>query len=62
MPASLNVVTDFCNNSTTYIGIEKGYEEWLEGPSDDEQFEEKGINPDEEDEIVFNVRHTVGKT
>ena len=43
---------------TIYTGIEKGYEEWLEGDGEkDDEISEHGISEDEE--VTFNTKHTI---
>lgn len=45
---------------TIYTGIEKGYEQWLEVEEEKEEpVEEHGISEDEE--VVFNTKHTIEK-
>jgi len=46
---------------TIYTGIEKGYEKWLEVPSEDDKFSEHGLTSEDE-EVEFNHKHTIDRT
>eukprot|EP00092_Neocalanus_flemingeri_P016179 GFUD01017511.1.p1 GENE.GFUD01017511.1~~GFUD01017511.1.p1 ORF type:complete len:1648 (+),score=501.50 GFUD01017511.1:169-5112(+) len=45
---------------TIYTGIEKGYEKWLEVPSEDDKFSEHGLTSEDE-EVEFNHKHTIDR-
>jgi len=45
---------------TIYTGIEKGYEKWLEVPSEEDKFSEHGLTSEDE-EVEFNHRHTIDR-
>jgi len=45
---------------TIYTGIEKGYEKWLEVPSEEDKFSEHGLTSEDE-EVEFNHKHTIDR-
>jgi len=45
---------------TIYTGIEKGYEKWLEVPSEEDKFSEHGLTSDDE-EVEFNHKHSIDR-
>jgi len=45
---------------TIFTGIEKGYEKWLEVPSEEDKFSEHGLTSEDE-EVEFNHKHTIDR-